>query len=160
MAEHDAKVDALLREFLESDRKDREAGLTMPSLHEKQDRLYRTVQRVAFDRLEDRQRLERYGRRLRRVENQLSLVSASPQVPVPDWHAEASEITGTYEFRALQKQTHELSAELDAERTARHDSALWWRRKRWEWGAAAIGAVVMSIVSAIVAFLAATALKK
>lgn len=130
----DPKVEQQLRDFLAWAEDERARGHTNDVLHGKIDALHGAVKRIAADRLQDRQTLARYGRRIGRLENQVALMSTTSPA-VPDWQADPSEITGTHQFAIVQKAERsriaEIEERLDEDEARRRDDATWWRRQGW-----------------------------
>lgn len=121
---NDKKYDQLLRDFLEADAAQRAEGYTLASLH-------RAVKGIANDRLEDRQRLDRFGRRLKKAEFELARLSE--QAEGPDWKPDPREITGTHDLAVLKAQHDEM-----------RDDQRWGRRQRW----VVLGAIVAGLALA------------
>ncbi len=128
----DPKIDKLLADFLQADARARSKGITLESL-------YKLVGELADRQLVQDDRLDRYGRRLRA--NEIETERLSSKAEGPDWSPRQSDITGNFVLHELQQ-----------DRVRRESDHKWLRRKRWEWVAAAVGAVVMAMISAVVAF--------
>lgn len=127
-AEH---IDTLLRDFLESEKRARAKGITLEALHS-------LVRDIADDRLQDRQTLFRYGRRLKALERQMEIVTERPEVPVQPWQPDPAEITGTWQFQQVTAQLNE-----------RKSDARWLKRKGIEWLIAGLGALVMALLGVV-----------
>lgn len=105
------KYDQLLRDFLEADAAQRAEGVTLTSLH-------RSMQKLGDRFLTYEERLDRYGRRLRRLENETQRLSLNDEGP--DWKPDPREITGTHDLAVLKKEHDEM-----------RDDQKWSRRQRW-----------------------------
>lgn len=132
----DKKYDQLLRDFLEADAAQRAEGYTLASLH-------RAVKGIANDRLEDRQRMDRFGRRLRSLERENERRSEAEAGP--DWKPDPRDVTGTHDLAVLRAQHEEM-----------RDDAKWGRRQRW----VVIGGIAAALIVATVSGCASYALTR
>lgn len=149
-------VEEQLRDFLHWEEEQRRLGHTPEKLSQKIDALTIAVRRIAADRLQDRQRLDRYGRRLGRLENQVALMSTSTPA-VPDWHADPAEITGTHQFAVVQRaQIEALEDRFEAEEERRRENDTWWKRT----GVRMVATIIVGLVLAAAAGCAGYALKQ
>lgn len=126
----ESRTDKLLREFLEEQAENRAEGVTLKSLHE-------AVSRVANRQIADAARVDRHGRRIRKLENEVQRLSLNAEGP--DWRPDPGEITGTHDLAVIKNAMKE-------ERKRRDSDATWWQRKRWEVAIAAFsGAIVLML---------------
>lgn len=111
-----------------------------------------TVKRIALyvakDRLVDRDRGERHGRRLESLEHAVALVTRAPAMnDVPNYNFDPEERTGRHHIEAIRQQVAELEEDIEEEEERKRNSVLWWRRQRVVWFAAAIGFVLATAIS-------------
>jgi len=120
-------LEVQLREFLRREEEVHRGGKTVEALHEKQDKLYTAVRRVARQQLVTEESLKRHDRAIRTLQHQVGLLTnASPGVS--PWAAPPEE-TPTGSYKRIEDLEHRLDAEADRER----EETTWWRRQRWLW---------------------------
>lgn len=142
----DSKYDELLKAFLIANQEERVHGVTLKNLHDKVDELRISQGHIANDHIELYQTSKRYGRRIGALEHEVALLNAANK-DIPDWRADPSEITGTHQYKVIQKQQAEFAIKLAKEEQERRDSGIWWKRQRWIW----VGAVITAVLIATIA---------
>lgn len=149
----DPRVEDQLRDFLRWEDERRRKGLSIEALHQKVDQLSATLRRVSDQQLATDQKTARYGRRLRNVESQVSVITrVSPNVT--DWDADPAEITGTHQFAIAQRsiRNRERLEELEAQEAKRAEHATWWQRQKTVVLMSVAGALIVAAVSGCVSF--------
>lgn len=125
----DTKYDKLLRDFLEADARDRADGNTIANLRLEQHQLRNDMQEVVQEQRLMKLRLDRHGRDIREIKQRLDFGN-------DDFD------TGVHQVEDLKRHLAAKEAEL----RERRDSGIWWRRQKWQWAMAAVGAVAAGIV--------------
>ncbi len=177
------ETDRLLREFLESENNSRNQGATLASLLDevrasrrevtllrnenatltsamsvlshKIDTMHRLAFEVAKDRLVDRDRIARQGKRLDAIEHQVSLMSTSNAMrSIPDWEPDPMLKTGVHNLAEIQRAQKELEEKFKAEEARKQkelerkiESGIWWSRRKRE---VMLGAVVSLAIATII----------
>lgn len=132
----DHRTEFLLREFLESFERDQQQGHTLANV-----RLEMHALRMDFQELTTQQqlmklRLDRHGRDISAIKRHIALESDDMD-------------TGQHQIEDLKRALH------DQEQQQR-DSMIWWKRQRWQWVAAALGALALIILNTLVTYLMTT----
>lgn len=134
-------VEELLREYLESQRRAELSGHSNAILHKKVDECLQAVRDVGTEQLAQRNRMNRYGRRLRELETRGSRPHIEPDDP---------DDTGQHQIEDYRlAQAEAKLVEFDR---ARRESMIWWKRKRWDWILAIVAAVVATAVTGCVTY--------
>jgi len=126
----DPVLDSKLREFLEAEHESRSRGhtaanimLAISSMRQEHRELAARYESTA---LRHELRLDRHGQRLKKLENRLDF-------------AQDEMDTGTHQIADLQRALADKQNEIN-ERKA---DSIWWRRQKWQWLVAALGALAL-----------------
>lgn len=146
----------LLKEFLDEQRKLREKGITLETLHEDNLAARRSNEKVVKrlldleeKQLEGALRLDRYGRRMRRLEER---VLPSDEISPDDTGVHRLlESKNAEEFLRLKFTVEEQKKELDEAKKDKKAEEAWW--KRWRWGI--VAAILLQLATAWITWLAA-----
>lgn len=141
-------IEYQLGQFLAREAKRERDGKTIEKLFdevaavkEEQKSLRTAVNRMAKDRLEDRQKIAVHGRAIKTLQAQVELLThRAPNVP--DWRPDASEITGVHALKEIQKAQAELEDRIEEEEERKREEATWWKRQGWLWAFAVFSLVV------------------
>lgn len=122
----DPELDRKLQSFLEETERERAHGHTIANLRVEINSLRSDVQEVATEQRLQKLRLDRHGRDIRAIKQHL------------EWSDEEMD-TGQHQVVDLKR----ALAEKEAEIKARRDSGIWWKRQKWQWLIAALGAIAL-----------------
>lgn len=122
----DPELDRKLQSFLEETERERAHGHTIANLRVEINSLRSDVQEVATEQRLQKLRLDRHGRDIRAIKQHL------------EWNDEEMD-TGQHQVVDLKR----ALAEKEAEIKARRDSGIWWKRQKWQWLIAALGAIAL-----------------
>lgn len=128
----ETKYDSLLRDFLERERRDRDEGNTIANLRLELHQLQLDTNEIGAQVRVHGIRLDRHGRDIRALKQQVFQ------------RVEDDIDTGVHQVEDLKRHLAAKEAELRDQR-----DSVWWRRKRWEWAAAAVGAVMLLALGAV-----------
>jgi hypothetical protein len=99
-------------------------------LSHKVDECRLAAERVANEQFQREHEQDRYRRRTKALEAEVERVSQL--VEGPNWVRDPRDITGVHAVLDWQKKEEER----------RRDSGIWWKRQRWLWTMAVVGAVL------------------
>lgn len=125
----DPKVDAALREFLDTSRKERADGNTIANLLLEVRQVRITLEEVEADQKVLSHRVDRHGREIRMLKKHVALESEELD-------------TGQHDVEALKRELATREKQI-----ARHeDEGLWWRRKTIGWIVAAAAWALTAVI--------------
>lgn len=134
-------LDKQLKEYLDNAQREREGGYTLEGLYREvadfkcvQNERNRQFDELAAEHKALRLRVDRHGRDIRDLKAHV-------------YNRDAEEFdTGVHQVDDLKRHLAAREAELAETRKAKADEESWWKRKKVEWTAAAIGgAVALSV---------------
>ena len=124
----DSKTSKMLREMLEREAEEKAEGVTLESLHHTMHRMFE-LQFALYEMA------LKANRRTTSLEAQVTLLSKN-RSSVPDWHVNQEDvITSSVDTREFRRYLDE-----------RHQSEIWWRRKRSELLLGALGSLLIALV--------------
>jgi septal ring factor EnvC (AmiA/AmiB activator) len=129
----DPRLDAKLADFLSAFERDQNQGNTLANVRLDMHALRLDVQELTTQQQLTKMRVDRHGRDIAAIKNHLS------------WEGEEMD-TGQHQIADLKKALHD-------QESARRDSGIWWKRQRWQWFAAALGAVAVLVLNTLVTVL-------
>jgi hypothetical protein len=130
-------LDRKLLGFLESVDRERAAGFTLANVLIVQRQHGVQLGELASRQDVAEQRLDRHGREIRGLKK------------LADFDGEAD--TGAHQLEAIQREVDRQRAEHDAERKAKQEEVVWWKRQMVVWIVAAVGFVVIQVVTVVIA---------
>lgn len=122
----DPELDRKLQSFLEETERERRHGHTIANLRMEINSLRSDVQEVATEQRLQKLRLDRHGRDIHAIKRHL------------EWHDDDMD-TGQHQVADLQRALQQKENELKE----RRDSGIWWKRQKWQWLVAALGAIAL-----------------
>lgn len=123
----DTKYDQLLKEFLETEARDRAEGNTIANLRLEVHQSRLDITELGAEVRMHRLRLDRHGKDLRELKAYV-------------YQREDDLDTGVHQVADLKRHLEAKESEL----RERRDSGIWWKQKKREWLVAGLGALVLA----------------
>jgi hypothetical protein len=125
----------LLKDFFADQKRLRERGVTLEAIYDRVADVRQLAESTHEEQIAQASRLERHGKRLRKLEEKVFSEEGSPF---------EAEDTGTHRIEDLLKarELAELRKRKEESERVKKEDTIWWQRQRWLWAGAIVVAVM------------------
>ncbi len=148
MTEQQIELEAalyLLKDFLEDQKRLRDKGITLETIHHDLEQSTRRLNERQRD-LEQKHyetvlRQDRHGRRLKKLEERVLTAEEGSLDPDTGVHR-LMDAKNAEDFIRMKVLIEEQQKEIEREKKEKNDEERWWRRQRWLWSIAAFAYIL------------------